>query len=492
MMPRPPKVQPRASGRRRTCTVGVVFPLIILAGPVMAWADAPPVHNHDLDVLTNALNMVWVLVAGFLVMFMQVGFAMLETGFTRAKNAVNTMAMNMMIYPIGLVGFWLTGYAFMMGGVRSWPSLGTTPFPSHELAITLGGHSYGLIGWSKFALVNVAHDPASLAMFLFAVVFMDTAATIPTGSMAERWKFSAFFIYGFFISMVLYPLYGNWVWGGGWLSQLGVNLGLGHGHVDFAGSSVVHMTGGIAGLAGAIVLGPRIGKFRRDGAIGLLPGHNLPMAVVGTLILAFGWFGFNAGSSLAGSDPRIGVIAVNTMLASAGGALSGILYLWHRYNKPDIAIACNGLIGGLVAITAPCAFVTPIAAVMIGVVAGLIVVASVLEIERRFHIDDPVGAISAHGVCGVWGALALGIFADGSYGDGWNGVAGPVRGLLYGDAGQFFAQLIGVTVNIVVVYGLSMAFFTIVDRTIGNRVIPEVEWSGLDALEMGSDAYPNV
>ncbi len=250
------------------------------------------------------------------------------------------------------------------------------------------------------------------------------------------------------------------------------------------------MTGGITALAGAIVLGPRIGKFRRDGAIGALPGHNLPMAVVGTLILAFGWFGFNAGSTLAASDPRIALIAVNTMLASAAGALAALLYLWHRYGKPDIAMACNGLLGGLVAITAPCAFVTPVAAVLIGVVAGLIVVWSVLALERRFHVDDPVGAIAVHGVCGIWGALALGIFADGSYGDGWNGVAGPVRGLLFGDPAQFVAQLIGVTVNIVVVFGLAMAFFVIIERTIGNRVAAEVEWTGLDALEMGSDAYP--
>ena len=185
------------------------------------------------------------------------------------------------------------------------------------------------------------------------------------------------------------------------------------------------------------------------------------------------------------------MIAVNTMLASAAGALAALLYLWHRYNKPDIAMACNGLLGGLVAITAPCAFVTPAAAVLIGMVAGLVVVWAVLELERRFRIDDPVGAIAVHGACGIWGALALGIFADGSYGDGWNAVAGPVRGLLYGDAGQFVAQLIGVTVNIVVVFGLAMLFFKIVERTIGNRVLAEVEWSGLDALEMGSDAYPH-
>jgi Amt family ammonium transporter len=441
--------------------------------------------------LDQSLNLAWVLVAGFLVMFMQVGFAMLETGFTRAKNAVNTMAMNFIIYPIGVFGFWLTGYALMMGGVGHWPSLGAVGFPHHELSLNLGGQSYGIIGASKFALLNVSHDPSSLAMFLFAVVFMDTAATIPTGAMAERWKFSAFAIYGLFISMFLYPLYGNWVWGGGWLSQLGVNLGLGHGHVDFAGSSVVHMTGGIAGLAGAIVLGPRIGKFRRDGQMAAIPGHNIPMAMIGTLILAFGWFGFNAGSTLAASDPRIGIIAANTMIASAGGALSSLFYLWFRFHKPDVAMACNGLLGGLVAITAPCAFVTPLAAVTIGVIAGLLVVVLVLMLERRFRVDDPVGAIAVHGGCGIWGALAVGIFADGSYGDGWNAVAGPVRGILYGDAGQLVAQLIGVTVNIIVVFGLSFLFFMIIERTIGNRVIPEVEYTGLDALEMGTDAYSN-
>jgi Amt family ammonium transporter len=441
--------------------------------------------------LDQSLNLAWVLVAGFLVMFMQVGFAMLETGFTRSKNAVNTMAMNFMIYPIGVLGFWMSGYALMMGGVGHWSSLGAIGLRHHELSITLGGHPYGIIGASKFALLNVSHDPSSLAMFLFAVVFMDTAATIPTGAMAERWKFSAFMIYGLFMSMFLYPLYGNWVWGGGWLSQLGVNLGLGHGHVDFAGSSVVHMTGGLTGLAGAIVLGPRIGKFRRDGQMAAIPGHNLPMAIVGTLILAFGWFGFNAGSTLAASDPRIGLIAANTMLSSAGGALTALLYLWFRFHKPDVAMASNGLLGGLVAITAPCAFVTPIAAVMIGVVAGLLVVAGVIVLERRFRIDDPVGAIAVHGGCGIWGALAVGIFADGSYGDGWNAVAGPVRGILYGDPGQLIAQLIGVSVNIVVVFGLALAFFMIIERTIGNRVIPEVEWTGLDALEMGSDAYTN-
>jgi ammonium transporter, Amt family len=477
-----------AGWRRRALAVC----LLLLFHVAPALADAAPAQTRPADSLIPAINMAWVLVGGFLVMFMQVGFAMLETGFTRAKNAVNTMAMNFIIYPVGLIGFWLTGYGLMMGGVREWPSLGAARLPGSELAISVSGHSYGLAGLGKFGLVSVSHDPASLAMFLFAVVFMDTAATIPTGAMTERWKFSAFFIYGFFMSMLLYPLYGNWVWGGGWLSQLGVNLGLGHGHVDFAGSSVVHMTGGVAGLAGAIVLGPRIGKFRRDGAIGLLPGHNLPMAIIGTLILAFGWFGFNAGSTLAASDPRVGVIAVNTMLSSAGGALASLGYLWHRYHKPDVAIACNGLLGGLVAITAPCAFVTPAAAVLIGAIGGFLVVGSVLELERRFHVDDPVGAVSVHGVCGLWGVLALGLFADGSYGEGWNGVTGPVRGLLYGDPGQFMAQLIGAAANLTVVFGLAFAFFMVVERVMGNRVALEVEYTGLDALEMGSEAYPGA
>jgi Amt family ammonium transporter len=379
----------------------------------------------------------------------------------------------------------------MMGGVPAWPSLGASTVSHREIGITIAGHTYGLFGAAKLALVSVAHDPASLAMFLFSVVFMDTAATIPTGALAERWKFSAFIVYGFFMSTVLYPLYGNWVWGGGWLSSLGQSLGLGHGHVDFAGSSVVHMTGGVAALAGAIVIGPRIGKYRRDGNIGVLPGHNLPMAMIGTLILAFGWFGFNAGSTLAGSDPRIALIAANTAIASAAGSLTAVFYGWPRHGKPDIPMACNGLLGGLVAITGSCAFVTPAAAALIGVVAGLLVGWIILALERRARIDDPVGAIAVHGGAGAWGALAVGIFADGTYGDGYNGVPGPVRGLLFGDAGQFVAQFVGVTVNFVFVFGAAYAFFRIVERVMGNRVTAEVESTGLDALEMGTDAYPS-
>jgi len=297
-------------------------------------------------------------------------------------------------------------------------------------------------------------------------------------------------IYGVFVSTLLYPIYGNWVWGGGWLATLGLNAGLGHGHVDFAGSSVVHMTGGATALAGVLVLGPRLGKYRADGTIGATPGHNLPMAVVGTLILAFGWFGFNAGSTLSASDSRIALVAVNTMLASSAGALSALLYVRFSFRKPDVGMTCNGLLGGLVAITAGCAFVSPAAAVLIGVAAGVLVVWVVALLERRLHVDDPVGAIAVHGACGAWGALALGLFADGSYGSGWNGVAGPVRGLLFGDPAQFLAQLVGVAANAAFVFPASYGFFRLVERLMGNRVPAEVEHAGLDTLEMGSDAYP--
>jgi Amt family ammonium transporter len=438
----------------------------------------------------TALNLLWVLLAGFLVMFMQAGFAMVETGFTRAKNAVNTVGMNLLVYPIGVLGFWLVGYGLMAGGHPGWPSLGPALPGAHELGVRAGGHLFGLLGAARFALLAAPHDPSNLTMFLFAAVFMDTAATIPTGAMAERWKFASFAVYALFMSMLLYPLYANWVWGGGWLAAMGVNWGLGHGHVDFAGSSVVHMTGGLTALAGAIVLGPRAGKFRRDGTVNPIPGHNLPLAAVGTLVLAFGWFGFNAGSTLAGGDPRLATIAVNTMLASCAGAFTALVAVWSALNKPDVGMACNGLLGGLVAITGSCAFVSPAAAVLIGVVAGLLVVRVVAWLDQRLRVDDPVGAFAVHGACGCWGALAVGLFADGTYGAGWNGVAGPVRGLLFGDPRQLAAQLIGVAANALFVFPAAFAFFRLTDRWIGNRVSAEVEWSGLDASEMGSEAYP--
>jgi len=438
-----------------------------------------------------AINFVWTLMAGFLVMFMQAGFAMVETGFTRAKNAAHTMTMNFMIYPIGMLGFWICGYALQMGGVGAVGALGGTAPLNHEFTINLFGHTFGLFGLKGFFLSSSTYDVGVFALFLFQMVFMDTAGTIPTGAMAERWKFSAFIVFGFFMSMFVYPLYANWVWGGGWLSQLGAQFGLGHGHVDFAGSSVVHLVGGMAALAGAIVIGPRLGKYTKSGESVAMPGHDLPMALAGTFILAFGWFGFNPGSTLAGGDLRIAVVATNTMLAGTGGAIAAMFYVWKRLGKPDPSMLCNGLLAGLVAITAPCAFVSSGSAVLIGAVAGILVVESVLFIDRVLKIDDPVGAISVHGVCGAFGVLSVGIFADGAYGDGWNGVPGTVKGLLYGDPSQLAAQAVGTLTCMVWVFVLFCAFFKIGSAVMGIRVSPEVELEGLDIPEMGARAYPD-
>jgi len=437
-----------------------------------------------------SINIVWTLFCGFLVMFMQAGFAMVETGFTQAKNAGHTMAMNFMVYPLGMLGYWICGFALQMGGVGGVASLsGGTALLSNEFVIHLFGKDFGLFGTTGFFLSGVSYDAAIFSLFLFQMVFMDTTATIPTGSMAERWNFKSFVIYAFIIGGVIYPLYANWVWGGGWLSQLGKNFGLGHGHVDYAGSSVVHMVGGVCALAGAMVIGPRLGKYK-DGKIHAIPGHHIPMAIVGTFILAFGWFGFNAGSSLAGTDLRIGVIATNTMLASAGGAFSSMLYMWFRYGKPDISMIANGMLAGLVAITAPCAFVTAPVAVMIGAIAGILVCFSVFIIDRTLKIDDPVGAISVHGVNGAWGVISLGLFADGTYGDGYNGIAGGVKGLFYGGGSQFAAQLIGTATNIVFVFIASFIMFKVLDMVVGLRVSEEVEIEGLDQAEVAVSAYP--
>ena len=437
-----------------------------------------------------SINMVWTLVCGFLVMFMQAGFALAETGFTRAKNAGHTMAMNMMVYGIGMLGYWICGFALQMGGSGGAATLGGGAALANEFSITLAGKTFGLFGTTGFFLSGSAYDAVIFSMFLFQMVFMDTTATIPTGSMAERWTFKSFVIYGFFISMITYPLYANWVWGGGWLSALGTNFGLGHGTVDFAGSSVVHMTGGVAALAGAICLGPRLGKFREDGTPNALPGHHIPMAILGCFILAFGWFGFNAGSTLAGTDLRIGVVATNTMLASAPSAMSSMLYMWMFYGKPDISMIANGLLAALVAITAPCAFVTSVSAVIIGAIAGVLLCISVFFVERVLKIDDPVGAISVHGVNGAFGLLSVGLFADGTYGDGLNGVTGGVTGLFYGDASQFMAQLTGACTNFIFVFVLMFIYFKVSNLIVPMRVKPEHELEGLDQYEVAVTAYP--
>jgi Amt family ammonium transporter len=441
------------------------------------------------DALVVSANMIWTLVCGFLVMFMQAGFALVETGLTRSKNVAHTMAMNFLVYTIGILGFWAVGFAFQMGGVGAMSTFGGDATLSSEFVVSIAGHEFGLFGMKGFFLTFATYTPAVATMFLFQMVFMDTTATIPTGAMAERWKFSSFVLFSFVISTVIYPIYANWVWGGGWLSTLGKSFGLGHGHVDFAGSSVVHMTGGVAALVGAKILGPRIGKYNGDGSPNPIPGHNIPMALLGTFILAFGWFGFNPGSTLAGTDVRISIIAVNTMLASASGAFAATLFVWNRYGKPDPTWLANGMLAGLVAITAPCAFVGAPAAIFIGAVAGVLVVLSAVFIEQTLKIDDPVGASSVHGACGAWGILSLGLFANGTYGEGLNGVEGPVRGLLAGDAGQFLAECVGILVNVVYVGIVAAVSLKIIGTVVGNRVSVDDELAGLDVPEMGVAGY---
>ncbi len=433
-------------------------------------------------------NFVWIMLCGFLVFFFQCGFAMVETGFIRTKNAAHTITMNFMVFLVGAIGYFIAGFALQMGGSGGAAGLGSGG-SALNVMLSIPGLG-GIVGGKGFGLIGT-YDAGIYALFFFQMVFMDTTVTIPTGAMAERVKYSAMVITSFFISMFLYPLFGNWVWGGGWMATLGSHFGIGHGVVDFAGSAVVHTMGGMIALAGAIVLGPRIGKFKKDGTARAFPGHNIPMAIIGTIILFFCWFAFNAGSTLSSSDFRLSVVATNTMIAGAVGGLVAMFYMWGKFGKPDPSMTANGALAGLVAITAPCAFVNGISALLIGLIAGFLVCLAVPFVENKLKLDDPVGAISVHCVNGLWGVIALGLFADGSYGDGLNGVAGGVRGLFFGDASQLLAQLIAVLVLFVWGFGVSFVFFKILDKVWGLRVSPEDELEGLDIPEMGVLAYPD-
>jgi len=470
----------------------------------------PPPTASDLAEHSRAINFVWTLLAGFLVMFMQAGFALVETGMGRAKNVAHTMSMNFLVYALSMMGFFVCGFAFMMGGINGAPpgspagsgapliggpsALGLLDpsVLSHMLYVTLAGKHWGLCGFSGFFLTGKSITPGALVLFFYMMVFMDTAATIPTGALSERWKFKSFALFSLCVGAFIYSAYGCWMWGGGWLASLGVNAGLGHGAVDYAGSSVVHLQGGTLAFILCIMIGPRIGKYDENGNPRPIFGHHVPMMMVGTLILAFGWFGFNAGSSLSGMTDRIGLIAVNTMLASGSSTVAACFFMWKVYGKPDPSMMCNGMLGGLVAITAPCAFISPLAAFIIGIIAGVIVVSGVLYIERS-GIDDPVGAIGVHGIGGLWGILSVGLFANGTYGEGYNNVAGNVTGFFYGNhsLGQLFAQIIAAITCIawnIIVGGL---VFRLIGRWLGsNRVRPEVEVAGLDIPEMGAPGYP--
>lgn len=429
-------------------------------------AGADPSGATTLEENPNApVNFVWVLVCGFLVFSMQGGFACLESGLTRAKNAGNIMMKNLMDFCVGSIGYWAIGFAIMMG--------------------TATGITGLLIGTNGWFLLGEQYDVTRLEMWFWQMVFAATAATIVSGAMAERTKFSTYLIASFLITALIYPVYGHWMWGGGWLATADFmkNLGGGYGALDFAGSGVVHAVGGFIALAGAWIVGPRIGKYRKDGTPNAIPGHSITLAMLGVFVLFLGWFGFNPGSTFAATDLRISVIAVNTLLGGTSGAITAMLYTWVKHGKPDVSMTGNGCIAGLVAITAGCSFVNPTAALLIGAIAGVLVVVSVWFVDWKLKIDDPVGAISVHAANGLWGILALGIFADGTY--------LGVSGLLYGNPGFFACQIISAVVVAVWAFGTGALMFIILKHTIGLRVGDKEQVEGLDIGEHGITAYPD-
>jgi Amt family ammonium transporter len=445
--------------------------------------------QSDVQLLGTQINLLWVIIGAALVVFMQAGFALVETGFTRAKHAAHVVSTNFAIFGLGFIGFFLVGFPLAFGGFST--SLIGMDQP-------VGGALLGSGNWiflfkGGWALSGGGITPAVLGFFLYMVAFMDTVATIPTGSMAERWKWSSFTIWGVFCGAIYYPLFAAWTWGGGWLSKTWDTMSLGAGYVDFAGSGVVHAVGGVAALAGAIVLGPRIGKFGADGTPRAIPGHHIPMAMLGTFILLFGWFGFNAASTFAATDVQFATAATNTAIAAAFGAIAAMIYITKRTGKPDPGMMVNGMLAGLVAITAPCAFVAPWAAAVIGVIAAVLAIESVFFIERKLRLDDPVGAIAVHGVNGIFGVLAVGIFSNGSYGAGWNGSPTKgIEGIIKGDWGQLGAQALGVAVILCVIFPIAYGFFKIQNKITkgGIRSAEEDEIMGLDLPEMGVKAYP--
>lgn len=408
------------------------------------------------------VDYVWVLVCGFLVFFMQAGFAMVEAGFCRAKNVTNLMSKNLIDFVIASLVFFAIGYGFLKGEDR-----------------------FGLIGLGHWFLRGEAYDVGTYLDFFWQLVFAGTAATIVSGAVAERLKFSAYLVYTLTVSAFIYPVYAHWVWGGGWLS----NLPFGLGHLDFAGSGVVHAIGGMVGLAGTLVLGPRYGKISREGKPQAIPGHSMSLAALGTFILWFGWFGFNPGSTFTAHHLRISVVAVNTNLAAAAGCFVALMLVYLKTRRWDLGMALNGVLGGLVAVTAPAAWIEAWAAVVIGAVAGLLLVGGVYFLEAR-KVDDPVGAVSVHGFCGLWGLVSVGLFADGTYGV-YSTRPPYVLGLLYGGGvGQLVAQLIGAVTVAAWGFGLGLAVFKIMDLISGIRVSPAQELQGLDIAEHGTPAYP--
>jgi ammonium transporter, Amt family len=467
-----------------------------------AAAEKEPLATKLADAVGHlriATNFAWTLNTGYLVLFMQAGFALLTCGLVRKKNAGHLMMLNFAAYVFAFLAYYVCGFAFQYGAaaINAAPvNLGGTPTLNQWL---IGDGYWGFLGGKGFFLSGAGYDAGVNTLAMFEVVFMETAGYIIVGAICERITFGAFLLCELFMGAILYPIFGNWVWGGGWMSQWGTTLGLGHGYCDFAGSTVVHAVGGFAAMALAIILGPRIGKYGADGKPRAFPAHNVVFVVTGTFILLFGWMGFNPGSTLGATDLRISVIAINTNLAAVAGAASAMTVWYFIFGKPDISMACNGMLAGLVAITAPCAFVGANAAVVIGLLAGMIVCGGVLFNERVIRVDDPCGAISVHGYCGWFGAVALGIFADGTYGAGWNGIGATsylgtagqgVTGLLHGDTSQFVCQLIGATLCAAWAFGATFVVFKIVNAVRSLRVSAAIELEGLDVPEFGLPAYP--
>jgi Amt family ammonium transporter len=427
---------------------------------------------EQLGGLKVAADTVWTLVAGMLVFFMGLGFAMLESGFCRAKNTVTILAKNLIVFAVASVAFLALGFGIMFGD-------GNPLFGTQGLWFVSGADNSPATGDAYkgvYSALNWAGVPL-WAKFFFQLVFAGTAATIVSGAVAERIKFGAFYLFSFLMVGLIYPVVGHWIWGGGWLAKLGM--------FDFAGSTVVHSVGGWAALTGAMLLGPRIGKYGKDGRVMPIPGHSIALATLGTFVLWFGWFGFNPGSTMAADPGAIARIAVTTNTAAAGGALAASILAWMLLGKPDLTMILNGSLAGLVAITAPCAFVSVPSSLIIGLAAGALVVLSVLFFDR-IKVDDPVGAISVHLVCGIFGTLALGLFAQDHFMPNTTG-----NGLLFGGGPKLLlAQLAGaIGVGAFVVLS-SLAFWSAIKATIGLRVSPEEELEGLDIGEHGISAYP--
>ncbi|MHC4726486.1 MAG: ammonium transporter [Planctomycetota bacterium] len=408
----------------------------------------------DISQLKVGLDTVWVLLGAFLVFFMQAGFGMVEAGFIRAKNTCNILTKNFLDFCMASLGFFLIGYGLMFGD---------------------GNGFCGVNGWCLFGLESTKNGIPTYAFWLFQAAFCGAAATIVAGGMAERMKFPAYLIYSFIISAFIYPIVGHWVWGGGWLSKMDF--------ADFAGSTVVHTVGGCAAIIGTSILKPREGKYGIDGKPNVLAGHNIPLASLGVFILWFGWFGFNAGSTLGVTDGSvIGRVAINTNLAAALGGITAMATVWKRIGKPDLSMAMNGALAGLVAITAPCAFVEPWAALVIGASAGYFVVRGV-ELLDKLQIDDPVGAFPVHGICGIWGTLCVGIFGKSALGLANNGF------IYGGNPMQLGIQIVGSVSTVVFVVVTMGIVFKLIDLTVGLRISREEELRGLDIGEHGMEAY---